>query len=163
LVGSMPRKSSEKKLDYSMSLLALLLGLAVKSVKANWGKAGIRRLKRTFFEAGKDLGRAEKKRLKLKRLDATSYHPIVAEALKTFNIRHKVLKLTPDNYAVRLYGCPHGKNFRKVGAPPEVCDVFDALDEGIVKSLNPKLEFALTRHVLRADKYCEYVVRPAKS
>jgi len=37
------------------------------------------------------------------------------------------------------------------------------LDEGIVKSLNTKLEFALTKHILRGDKYCEYIVRPVKT
>jgi len=31
-----------------------------------------------------------------------------------------------------------------------------------VKSLNPKLEFALTKHILRGDRYCEYVIRPVK-
>lgn len=146
-----------------MKLMALVLGLAVKSVKADWGKKGISRLKRRFFEAGKDLGRAEKKRLKLKGGDARSYHPIVGEALNAFKIRYKVMKLTPQNYILRIHGCPHGQNFKNVGAPPEVCDVFLGLDEGIVKSLNPKLEFALTRHVLRGDRYCEYVVRPVKT
>jgi predicted ArsR family transcriptional regulator len=100
--------------------------------------------------------------LKLKAGDARSYHPIVEEALKAFNIRHKVTKLASQNYTLRLYDCPHGKNFRNAGAPPEVCDVFLGLDQGIVKSLNPKLEFALTKHILRGDKYCEYVVRPVK-
>jgi hypothetical protein len=52
--------SSEEKLDYSMKLMALVLGLAVKSVKAEWGKQGIARLKGKFFEGGKKLGRAEK-------------------------------------------------------------------------------------------------------
>jgi len=158
----MPRMSSEEKLDYSMKLMALVLGLAVKSVKAEWGQQGIARLKRRFFEGGKELGRAEKKRLKLKGGDARSYHPIVGEALKAFNIRHKVTKLIPQNYKLRLYDCPHGKNFRNAGAPPEVCDVFLGLDEGIVKSLNPKLEFMLTKHILRGDRYCEYVIRPVK-
>lgn len=155
--------SSEQKLDYSMKLMALVLGMAVKSVKADWGKQGIARLRRAFFAAGKNLGRAEKKRLKLKRGTAKSYHPIVEEALKAFMIRYKVTKLSDNDYNLRIYGCPHGKNFRNAGAPPEVCDVFLGLDEGIVKSLNPKLEFALTRHVLRGDKYCEYVVRPVKN
>jgi len=158
----MPRMSSEEKLDYSMKLMALVLGLAVKSVKAEWGQQGIARLKRRFFDSGKKLGRAEKKRLKLKRGDARSYDPVVGEALKAFNIRHKVTKLTPQNYKLRLYDCPHGENFRNAGAPPEVCDVFLGLDEGIVKSLNPKLEFALTKHILRGDRYCEYVIRPVK-
>ena len=158
----MSRMSWDDKLDYSMKLMALVLGLAVKSVKADWGQEGISRLKREFFEAGKKLGREEKKRLKLREADARSYHPIVAEALKAFNIRYKVTKQTPQNYILRIYGCPHGKNFRNAGAPPEVCDVFLGMDEGIVKSLNPKLEFALTRHVLRGDRYCEYVVRPVK-
>lgn len=155
--------SWDEKVDYSMKLMALVLGLAVKSVKADWGQKGIGRLKREFFEAGKRLGRAEKKRLRLRGADARTYQPILAEALKAFNIRYKVTKLTPQNSILRIYGCPHGKNFRNAGAPPEVCDVFLGLDEGIVKSLNPKLEFVLTRHVLRGDGYCEYVVRPMKS
>ena len=70
-----------------MKLMALVLGLAVKSVKAEWGREGIARLRRRFFEVGKKLGRAEKKRLKLKAGNAGSYHPIVGEALKTFNIK----------------------------------------------------------------------------
>lgn len=159
----MPRMSSGAKLDYSMKLMALVLGVAVKAVKAEWGQRGIARLKRRFFEAGKNLGRAERKRLRLKRGDARSYHPIVGEALRAFNIRYKVTKLTPQNYILRLYDCPHGKNFKTVGAPPEVCDVFLGLDEGIVKSLNPKLEFALTKHILRGDRYCEYTVRPVEA
>jgi len=156
----MARMSAEQKLDYSMKLMALVLGMAVKSVKADWGQKGTSRLRRTFLEAGKKLGAAEKKRLKLKSGNAKTYHPIVEEALKAFNIRYKVTKLTDQNYSLRVYGCPHGKNFKNAGAPPEVCDVFLGLDEGIVKSLNPKLEFALTKHVLRGDRYCEYVVRP---
>jgi len=152
--------SSEEKLDYSMKLMALVLGLAVKSVKTDWGREGIRRLKRRFYEAGKDIGRAEKKRLRLKGRDARGYHPIVGEALKAFNIRYKVTEFTNQNYNLRLYECPHGRNFKNVGAPPEVCDVFLGLDEGIVKSLHPKLEFALAKHILRGDRYCEYVVRP---
>ena len=158
----MPYMSSELKLDYSMKLMALLLGL-VKSVKAEWGQKGIARLRRRFFEGGKALGRAGKKRLKLRGGDARSYHPIVGEALKAFNIRHRVMKLTPQNYVLRLCHCPHGKNFRNTEAPPEVCDVFLGLDEGIVKSLNLKIEFALTRDILRGDRYCEYVIRPVKA
>jgi len=54
-------------------------------------------------------------------------------------------------------------NIKNVGAPPEVCDVFLGLDEGNVKPLNPKLEFALTKHILRGDMYCEYTVRPVNA
>lgn len=79
--------SSEEKLDYSMKLMALVLGLTVKSVKVERGREGIVRLKGKFFDGGKKLGRAEKKRLKLKAGDARSYHRIVEEALKAFNTR----------------------------------------------------------------------------
>ncbi|WP_455284585.1 hypothetical protein [[Eubacterium] cellulosolvens] len=37
------------------------------------------------------------------------------------------------------------------------------LDEGIAKSLNPKIEVALTKHILRGDRYCEYVIMPVKA
>jgi len=154
--------SSKEKLDYSMKLMALVLGLAVKSVKEERGKEGVSRLKQTFTKAGMDIGRAEQRRLKLGR-HAKSLHRIEEEALKAFNIRYMVMKLTDENYVLRIYNCPHGKNFKNTGAPAEVCDVFLGLDEGIVKSFNPKLEFVLTKHVLRGDKYCEYVVRPVKT
>jgi len=153
----------KEKLDYSMKTMALVLSLAVKSVKQDMGEEGISRLKQTFFEAGMDLGRAEQRRLKLRGRNAKSYHRIVEEALKAFNIKYKVTKLTDENYDLRIYNCPHGNNFSNAGAPVEVCDVFLGLDKGIVKSLNPKLEFALTKHILRGDKYCEYVVRPVKT
>jgi len=155
-------RSSKEKLDYSMRLMALVLGLAVKSVKEYRGKEGISRLKQTFAKAGMDLGRAEKRRLKLSR-NAKGLHRIEEEALKAFNIKYKVMKLSNENYTLRVYNCPHGENFKNTGAPAEVCDVFLGLDEGIVKSLNPKLEFTLTKHILRGDKYCEYVVRPVKT
>jgi len=154
--------SSKEKLDYSMRLMALVLGLAVKSVKEYRGKEGVSRLKQAFAKAGIDIGRAEQKRLGLGR-NAKGLHRIEEEALKVFNIKYKVKKLTDEDYTLRVYNCPHGKNFKDTGAPAEVCDVFLGLDEGIVKSLNPKLEFALTKHILRGDKYCEYVVRPVKT
>jgi len=153
----------KEKLDYSMKTMALVLSLAVKSVRQDTGEEGISCLKQTFFEAGMDLGRAEQRRLKLRGGDAKSYHRIVEEALKAFNIKYKVTKLTDEDYILRIYDCPHGKNFKKAGAPVEVCDVFLGLDKGIVKSLDPKLEFALTKHILRGDKYCEYVVRPVRT
>jgi len=153
----------KEKLDYSMKTMALVLSLAVKSVKEEGGEKGVSRLKQTFFDAGMNLGRAEQRRLKLRGRAARSYHRIVEEALKAFNIKYKATKLTDEDYILRIYGCPHGKNFKNAGAPAEVCDVFLGLDEGIVKSLNPKLEFALTKHILRGDKYCEYVVRPVRT
>jgi len=153
----------KEKLDYSMKTMALVLSLAVKSVKEEGGEKGVSRLKQTFFDAGMNLGRVEQRRLKLRGRAARSYHRIVEEALKAFNIKYKATKLTDEDYILRIYGCPHGKNFKNAGAPAEVCDVFLGLDEGIVKSLNPKLEFALTKHILRGDKYCEYVVRPVRT
>ncbi len=83
-----------------------------------------------------------------------AYHKIVSEALKAFNVKHEVVKLSETSYTLRIYDCPHAKNF----LIPEACDIFLELDKGIVEGLNPKLEFKHTKHILRGDPYCEYVV-----
>ena len=158
--GSMDRMSSKDKLEYSMSTLGLVLGLAVKSVKENYGEDGIANLRKTFYQAGINLGKSAVERLKIKDKGPKGYHPIVEEALKAFNVNYEVVELSDTNYVLRIYDCPHARNFKAAGDPAEVCDVFLELDEGIVKALNPKLEFELTKHILRGDPYCEYVVRP---
>lgn len=152
--------SSKDKLEYSMATLGLLFGLAVKSVKENYGEDGIANLRKTFNQAGRDLGKSAVERLKIKDKGPKGYHRIVEEALKAFDIKHKVVELSDTNYVLRIYDCPHARNFKAAGAPAEVCDVFLELDKGIAKSLSPKLEFELTKHILRNDPYCEYVVRP---
>lgn len=141
---------------YCLSTLGLVLRLAVKSVEQNYGANGFKKLGETFRQAGIELGKNEVARLKIKENDATAYHKIVSEALKAFDIKYNVVKLTETNYILQIYECPHAKNFIK----PEVCDVFLELDRGIVEGLNPKFEFKLTKHILRGDPYCEYVVAP---
>ncbi len=62
-----------------------------------------------------------------------AYHKIVSEALKAFNVKHEVVKLSETSYTLRIYDCPHAKNF----LIPEACDIFLELDKGIVEGLNP--------------------------
>lgn len=154
----MSSEEGKEKLGYCMSTLGLVLGLAVKSVKENYGEEGLQKMRETFRKAGVKLGKDEAARLKLKNKDATAYHQIVNEALKAFNINHEIVKLSETNYVLRIYDCPHAKNF----GFPEACDVFLELDKGIVEGLNPKLEFSYPKHILRGDSYCEYVVKPKK-
>jgi predicted ArsR family transcriptional regulator len=143
-------------MGYCMSTLGLVLRLAVKSVKENYGEKGLEKLRRTFRQAGIELGNNEASRLKIKKKNAIAYHNIVNEALKAFDIKHEVVRLSETDYILRIYDCPHAKNF----IIPEACDVFLELDRGIVEGLSPKLEFKHTKHILRGDPYCEYVVTP---
>lgn len=147
-----------ERLEYCMSLLGSVLSLAVKSVRENYGEEGLKNMRQTFREGGVDLGRNEAKRLKTGKADAKTYHLIVNEALKAFGVKHEVTKISETNYILKIYDCPHAKNF----ASPEVCDVFLELDKGMVEGLNPDLKFKLTKHVKRGDPYCEYVVEPKK-
>lgn len=141
-----------------MSTLGLVLSIAVKSVKENYGKEGFTKLREAFRQAGVELGKSEADRLKIENRDAKAYHQIVNEALKAFDVNHEIAELSETNYILRIYDCPHAKNFKS----PEVCDVFLELDKGIVEGLNSKLEFKHTKHILRGDPYCEYVVEPKK-
>jgi len=146
----------KEKMEYCLSTLGLVLRLATKSVKENYGEEGLEKLRRTFRQAGLELGNSETNRLKIKENNAIAYHKIVSEALKAFDINHEVVRLSETDYILRIYNCPHAKNF----IIPEACDIFLELDRGIVESLNPKFEFKHTKHVLRGDPYCEYVVTP---
>jgi len=156
---NLSQQGCKEKLNYCMSTLGLVLSVSVRSASENYGDEGIQRLRRTFRQAGVELGKNEVKRLKIENRDAKAYHRIVEEALKTFDIKYETVKLSETDYVLRIYGCPHAKNFTS----PEVCDVFLELDKGIVEGLNPNIEFELTKHILRGDPYCEYVVKPKKT
>ncbi|MEM2704207.1 MAG: L-2-amino-thiazoline-4-carboxylic acid hydrolase [Candidatus Bathyarchaeia archaeon] len=150
----MSKKTCKEKIEYGLSTLGLVLRLAVKAVKENYGEQGLKKLSEAFQQAGMELGKNEMARLKIKENDAVAYHKIVGEALKAFDVKHEVVKFDKTNYVLRIYECPHAKNF----VIPEACDIFLDLDKGIVQSINPALEFKLTKHILRGDPYCEYVV-----
>lgn len=151
----MPRQECKEKVQYSMSILGLVLSLAVKAVKESFGEEGLKKLRETFRQAGVELGKRETERLKLKNKDAKAYHQVVSEALKAFDVKHEVVELSETSYILRIYDCPHAKNF----SSPEVCDVFVELDKGVVEGLNPELKFELTNHIKRGAPYCEYVVK----
>lgn len=155
----MDKMSSKDRLQYCMATLGSVLRLAVKSMKENYGEEGLSNLRKTFYEAGIELGKDEVEQLGIDNKGARAYDRIVKEALEAFEVKYEITELSDTNYVLRIYNCPHAKNFRS----PEVCDVFLELDKGIVKSLDPKLEFKLARHILRGDSYCEYVVRPEQS
>ena len=150
----------EEKVGYALDLYTLLYGLSIKTIKEKYGQEAIEMLKKVFFERGKELGKQEVKRLKIKDMNAKGYHIIVKAALDSFGIKHRVLELSEEKYVLQIFDCPHGARFKNLNAPPEVCDILLELDRGIVEALNPKLEFKLTKHILRGDKYCEYVVKP---
>jgi len=155
----MAKMSSKDKLQYSMATLGASFRLAVKSVKENYGEEGVSNLRKTFYQAGIELGEDAVKRLKIKDKGTQAYHRIVEEALEAFEVEHEIAEFSDTDYVLRIYDCPHAKNFKS----PEVCDVFLELDKGIVKSLDPQLQLKLTKHILRGDPYCEYVVRPERS
>jgi|Deesub1362A_J573_1020465.scaffolds.fasta_scaffold32983_2 predicted hydrocarbon binding protein len=154
---------SEEKVGYALDLYTLLYGTSIKVVKEKYGQEAIELLKKIFFEKGKELGKQEVKRLKITDKNAKGYHEIVKAALDAFNIKYKVVEISEDKYILQIFECPHGTRFKNVNAPPEVCDILLELDRGIVEALNPKLEFKLTKHMLRGDGFCEYVVKPKRS
>ncbi|MCD6164625.1 MAG: L-2-amino-thiazoline-4-carboxylic acid hydrolase [Candidatus Odinarchaeota archaeon] len=148
-----------EKVGYALDLYTLLYGLSIKTIKEKYGQEAIETLRKIFFERGKELGKQEIKRLNVKDMNAKGYHIIVKAALDSFNIKHKIVELSEEKYILQIFECPHGVRFKNLGAPPEVCDILLELDRGIVERLNPKLEFKLTKHILRGDNYCEYVVK----
>ncbi len=149
-----------EKVSYALDLYTLLYGLSIKTIKEKYGQEAIETLKKIFFERGKELGEQEAKRLKIKDMNAKGYHIIVKAALDSFDIKHKVVELSEEKYVLQIFDCPHGIRFKNLNTPPEVCDILLELDRGIVEALNPKLKFKLTKHILRGDKFCEYVVEP---
>jgi len=155
----MSKMSPKDKLEYGMATLGSVLRLAVRSMKENYGEEGLSKLRNTFHEAGMRLGEDEVERLKIQDKGGKAYHRIINEALEAFEVKHEIVELSDTDYVLRIYDCPHAKNFQS----PEVCDVFLELDKGIVKSLDAQLQFKLTKHILRGAPYCEYVVRPERS
>lgn len=149
----------EEKVRYALDLYTLLYGLSIKTIKEKYGQEAINVLKKVFFERGKELGKLEVERLGVKDVNAKGYHVIVKAALDSFNIKYKVVELSEERYVLQIFECPHGVRFKNLDTPPEVRDILLELDRGIVESLNPKLEFKLTKHMLRGDNYCEYVVK----
>ena len=153
---------SEEKVAYALDLYTLLYSTAVRVLKEKFGNKAIFSLKEELFERGKELAKQEIERLGIKEMNARGYHRIVEEALKAFNIKYEVVELSDERYILRIYDCPHGIRFKRLNAPPEVCDALLELDRAIVQTLNPNLEFKLTKHILRGDEFCEYQVMPRK-
>ena len=150
--------SDAEKVAYATRLFGTLFGLAVRAVSEKYGTEGLDYLRTCFFDCGNRLGANDIRRLKPDEMNAKGYHRLLVEALSTFGIPYEVKELSDKRYVVRLHDCPHAKNFSDVGAPPGICDVFLAWDEGLVRALNPRFEFKLTKYVLRGDPYCEYVL-----
>ena len=150
--------SDAEKVGYATRLFGTLFGSAVKAVSDRYGTEGLDYLRGYFFCSGMNFGANDIKRLKPDEMNAKGYHRLLVEALSTFGIEYEVIELSDKRYVVRLYDCPHARNFKDVGAPSGICDVFLAWDEGLVKAINPRFEFRLTKYTLRGDPYCEYVL-----
>lgn len=150
--------SDTQKVTYATKMFGTFYGLAIRAISEKYGKEGLDYLKNYFFESGNKLGANDLKRLKPDEMNARGYHRLLEEALLTYGIGYEVKELSDRRYVVRLHNCPHAQNFKEVGAPSNICDVFLAWDEGLLKALNPNFRFKLAKYVLRGDPYCEYVL-----
>lgn len=154
----MAEVSPEERAKMLLEGWATTLGTLVKAVVDKYRDEGRDLVEKAFRELGREAGKAELERLKIRKRDVKAFAKIMEPWDPVFKLQSELKELTEKKMVRHVLKCPLAEHWKVVGAPSEMCDLWYSFDQGVAETVNPKMTFKVLKSLYRGDPYCERVV-----
>lgn len=141
----------ERRCRSTLKGLLIRIRKLYEAVEDHFGEEGLRLIQEVSTEYGREIAvRVRKHQNKM------DIHQVGLYLVRIFNGMQSDGEITEwqeDRVAIRVPMCPYP--FTR----PEICRVHTAMEEALVKGLNPELDYVIEKCIPRGDEACLHVIK----
>ncbi len=140
----------------NMETLAAAHAVYVEAVRDFAGEEGLERIGEANRLHGLELGKAAIEAGSLREGDLRSIYEFFQAGHPFFGFELELLDVDNASLRLKVHACPWVATFKSKGAKDDICQWVCKMDEGIGQAVDPELEMAIPKCMMRGDDYCIY-------